>query len=91
MRKKRKIIIAMTIVLISLSAFFFALISPNEAVFYQNLEALTIIEEGKKGEGKCWYTSNAVENQLMLVCVSCIYIQADPVGWSAIGNCPSVN
>ena len=52
-----------------------------------NVEALSVIEEGAHGTGRCWNSIEATENELILVCVSCIYIQADKLPWSDSGQC----
>ena len=51
--------------------------SSRHSTFKFNVEALSAIEEGAHGTGTCWYSTTATENQLILVCISCIYIQGD--------------
>lgn len=61
--------------------------SNRNSVFDFNVEALSVIEEGEHGTGKCWYSTKATENEMLLVCVSCVYIQAKHTLLSNTGNC----
>lgn len=47
-------------------------------VFNANVEALSRndIQEGMSGTGDCWKRVHVVDNQLILVCGTCIYIRA---------------
>lgn len=61
--------------------------SNRNSTFNLNVEALSIIEEGAHGTGTCWKDIHTVDNQLILVCNSCIYIQAKADVISRTGKC----
>lgn len=58
-------------------------------VFNQNVEALSRgdIQEGEPGTGECWKRVHVVDNQLILVCGTCIYIRATENFLSGTGIC----
>lgn len=60
----------------------------RDAAFNANIEALSLIEEGEHGTGKCWKHIHAAENQLILFCTSCIYVQgARNLVFAGSGEC----
>lgn len=75
---KKKLLILIGAALVSGSVIGAVQFFNRDVSFNANVEALSIIEEGEHGTGKCWKRTHAVENQLVLVCVSCIYIQGAP-------------
>ncbi len=61
----------------------------GDEVFNKNVEALSRgdIYEGEAGSGDCWNSVHVVDNQLILVCGSCIYIRATENFLSSKGTC----
>ena len=62
-------------------------VSNRQSAFDLNVEALSIIEEGGHGTGTCWKNIHTVENRLILICNSCIFIQGEADLFSQKGTC----
>lgn len=84
---KKRITIIIIAAIVAAVAIVTIATSKRNTLFYQNLEALSIIEEGHKGKGLCWETVTYVENHLVLICGSCIFVEAEETEYSLTGHC----
>lgn len=84
---KKKIYLALAISAIVLIISVISIVRVKNSLFYQNVEALSRIEEGQPGTGVCYNSIRNKEGQYVLYCGSCTYLKGTSGLFASTGTC----
>lgn len=75
--KKKLLLSIIAAVLVTCAVTVCVKVSRSNDQFERNVEALSLIEEGAPGTGKCYKRIHSTDTGLVLFCGSCIYVKGE--------------